>query len=363
GLGRTPIVGQVLREFLPWPHLLTYVEAILRVYNRHGRRDNIHKARIKILVKERGVEKFRDEVEAEWAHLKDGPATLTQEEVRRVEGRFTRPQHEVLRAGGLVGLAGQGAFGAWLKRNVHAHKVPGYAAVTLSLKKTGVPPGDVTSEQMEAIADLAERYSFGELRVSHEQNLILADVREVDLAVLWREARALGLATPNVGLLTNIICCPGGDFCSLANAKSIPVAQAIQESFEDLDYLHDIGELDLNISGCMNACGHHHVGHIGILGVDKNGAEWYQIEIGGNQGETRPGTPAALGKVLGPSFARAQVPDVIERLIEVYLERREDDEERFIDVVRRTGIEPFKERVYGDHHQGQKARARSLVAA
>src|SRR5437868_8096528 len=288
GLGRTPIIGVVIREFLPWPHLLTYLEAILRVYNRYGRRDNIHKARIKILVKERGADNFRQEVEAEWAHLKDGPATLIPDELERIAARFTRVRYEALRD---RPLAGERAFLAWAKRSVHAHKVPGYAAVTLSLKKTGVPTGDVTSAQMEAIADLAERYSFGELRVSHEQNLILADVRQQDLPELWREARALGLATPNIGLITNIISCPGGDFCSLANAKSIPVAEAIQERFDNLDYLHDIGELDLNISGCMNACGHHHVGHIGILGVDKNGEEWYQIEIGGNQGNTHATGP------------------------------------------------------------------------
>ena len=344
GLGRTPMVGVAIREFLPWQHLLSYVEAILRVYNRYGRRDNIHKARIKILVKERGAEKFRAEVEAEWAQIKDGPSTLTAEEVARVEARFVRPQHEALED---EIISGEPAFQAWARRNVHRHKKPGYVAVTLSLKKTGVPPGDVTSDQMEAIAGLAERYSFGELRVSHEQNLVLADVRQRDLQALWREARALGLATPNVGLLTNIIACPGGDFCALANAKSIPVAQAIQERFDDLDYLHEIGEFDLNISGCMNACGHHHVGHIGILGVDKNGEEWYQIQIGGNQ------APAALGKVLGPSFARADVPDVVEKLIQCYLENRDSDAERFIDVVQRLGIQPFKERVYG--HPDQRA--------
>jgi len=352
GLGRTPIVGTVIREFLPWPHLLTYVEAILRVYNRFGRRDNIHKARIKILVKERGAERFRAEVEAEWAHLKNGPATLTQQEVDRVAARFTHPDYEQLHDLDLAKLGSFPGFAAWLKRNVHPHKVRGYAAVTLSLKKTGVPPGDVTSDQMEAIAGLADRYSFGELRVTHEQNLVLADVRQDKLVELWREARALGLATPNIGLLTNIISCPGGDFCALANAKSIPVAEAIQRRFDDLDYLFDIGELDLNISGCMNACGHHHVGHIGILGVDKNGEEWYQIQVGGNQ------APAALGKVLGPSFARAEVPDVIENLIECYLERRDSDAERFIDVVQRIGIEPFKEKVYGkaDHRSPRRQR-------
>jgi sulfite reductase (NADPH) hemoprotein beta-component len=360
GLGRTPLLGHVIREFLPWPHLLTYLEAILRVYNRYGRRDNIHKARIKILVKDRGPEKFREEVEAEWAHLRDGAATLTEHDVQRIGSRFTRPQYEKLER--VDPVAGPG-FANWAKRNVHGHKVPGYAAVSLSLKKTGVPPGDVTSDQMEAIADLAERYSFGELRVSHEQNLILADVRVRDLPPLWHEARELGLATPNIGLLTNIIACPGGDFCALANAKSIPVAEAIQERFDELDYLHDIGELDLNISGCMNACGHHHVGHIGILGVDKNGDEWYQVEIGGNQGETHLGAKASLGRVLGPSFARAEVPDVIEKLIGCYLARRDSEAERFVDVVHRIGIEPFKESVYGNAHQRAASRSRERALA
>src|SRR5688500_16414539 len=234
--------------------------------------------------------------------------------------------------------------------------LPGIASATQSLKTTGVPPGDVTSEQMDAIAELAERYSFGELRVSHEQNLVLADVRQRDLAALWREARALGLATPNLGLLTNIIACPGGDFCALANAKSIPVAQAIQERFDDLDYLHEIGELDLNISGCINACGHHHVGHIGILGVDKNGEEWYQVVIGGNQ------APASIGKIIGPSFARADVPDVIERLIDTYLELRESESERFVDVVHRAGVEPFKRNVYANLDQKPANRQRAIAA-
>ena len=354
GLGRTPSVGHVIREFLPWRHLLTYLDAILRVYNRHGRRDNIHKARIKILVKERGMEKFRDEVDAEWAHLKDGPATVTWAEIRRIEGRFTRPAYEKLADVDYTGV--KTPFTAWMGRNVHPHKVPGYAAVSISLKKTGVPPGDVTSEQMERIAELAEHYSFGELRVTHEQNLVFADVRQAELHGLWLELRNLGLATPNIGLLTNIISCPGGDFCSLANAKSIPVAESIQRRFDDLDYLHDIGELDLNISGCMNACGHHHVGHIGILGVDKNGEEWYQVEIGGNQ------APAALGKVIGPSFARADVPNVISRLVETYLELRESEHERFVDVVHRAGVEPFKKNVYGNFDQKPADRRRALAA-
>ena len=344
GLGRTPIVGSVIREFLPWRHLLTYIEAILRVYNRHGRRDNKYKARIKILVKDRTPEGFRDEVEAEWVHLKDGPATVPQAEVDRIASRFTRPAYRALPddTHPLAGLApDEPAFARWAGRNVHPHRVPGYAAVTLSLKPTGVPPGDVTDDQLDAVADLAERYSFGEIRVSHEQNLVFADVERSALPALWRELREHGLATPNVGLITNIISCPGGDFCSLANAVSIPVAAAIQKRFDDLDFQHDIGELDLNISGCINACGHHHIGHIGILGVDKAGEEWYQVTIGGRQGAN-----ASIGRIIGPSFARAEIPDVVERLIRTYLDLRESEAERFVDVVARIGITPFKEAVY-----------------
>jgi sulfite reductase (NADPH) hemoprotein beta-component len=360
GLGRTPIVGSVIREFLPWQHLLSYLEAVLRVYNRYGRRDNLYKARIKILVKELTPPVFAKQVEEEWAHLKDGPSTLTAQEVERVSGRFTRPDYERLEplpAGYTLALARDPAFANWIRRNAHPHKTPGYAAVTLSLKMTGVPPGDATAEQMEAVADLADQYSFGELRVSHEQNLILSDVKQADLYTLWEQARALKLATPNIGLLTNIIACPGGDYCSLANAKSIPVAQAIQERFDDLDYLHDIGELDLNISGCMNSCGHHHIGHIGILGVDKQGAEFYQISIGGSQG-----IGTSLGKVLGPSVSQSEVPDVVEKLIDTYLELRDSDAERFIDVVRRAGLEPFKEKVYGAN-QKSKGRNGQLATA
>ena len=361
GLGRTPIVGHAIREFLPWRHLLTYLDAILRVYNRYGRRDNKYKARIKILVKELTPAVFAQRVEEEWSHLRDGPATLIEEEVRRIETRFTRPAYAELPAGDAfldAMLAAEKPFASWHQRNVHPHKVPGYAAVTLSLKRTGAAPGDASAEQLDAIADLAERYSCGELRVSHEQNLILADVRTSDLHALWREIRPLGLATPNIGLLTNIIACPGGDFCSLANAKSLPVAEAIQRRFDDLDYLHDIGELDLNISGCMNSCGHHHIGHIGILGVDKQGEEFYQISIGGAQG-----VGASLGKVIGPAFAQDQVPDVIERLIEVYLAERDSEEERFIDTVRRIGVEPFKDYVYGTNHQTPRRHSRQLAAA
>jgi len=344
GMGRTPVIGSVIREFLPWQHMLTYCEAILRVYNRYGRRDNSFKARIKILVKALGADEFGRQVEAEWVHSKDGPDTITQAELDRVASFFTQPPYERLAdedAGFNTRVADEKAFANWVKRNVHGHKVPGYASVTLSLKKTGVPPGDATSAQMDFVADLADRYSFGELRVSHEQNLILADVKKADLFLLWQEARQAGLATPNIGLLTDIVCCPGGDFCSLANAKSIPIAEAIQRRFDDLDYLHDIGEIDINISGCMNSCGHHHVGHIGILGVDKGDSEWYQVSIGGAQGNR-----AAISTVIGPSFAANEVPDTIERLIEVYLARR-TEEEHFIDTVRRIGVEPFKTHVYG----------------
>jgi sulfite reductase (NADPH) hemoprotein beta-component len=361
GLGRTPIVGHAIREFLPWRHLLTYLDAILRVYNRYGRRDNKHKARIKILVKELTPAVFAQKVEEEWSHLRDGPATLIEEEVRRIEARFTRPDYARLPARNAFFEAMRAAdkgFANWHQRNVHPHKVPGYAAVTLSLKRTGAAPGDASAEQLDAIAELAERFSFGEVRVSHEQNLIFADVRNSDLHTLWRKIKPLGLATPNIGLLTNIISCPGGDFCSLANAKSIPVAEAIQRRFDDLDYLHDIGELDLNISGCMNSCGHHHIGHIGILGVDKQGEEYYQISIGGAQG-----AGATLGKVIGPAFAQDQVPDVIEKLIEVYLAEREGEEERFIDTVRRIGIETFKDYVYGTAHQEPGRYSRQLAAA
>jgi sulfite reductase (NADPH) hemoprotein beta-component len=359
GMGRTPVIGSVIREFLPWRHLLTYLDAILRVYNRYGRRDNKYKARIKILVKDLGVEVFAGKVESEWAHLENGPATLIEEEVARIESRFVRPDYVLLAAedaGYRSKVTADKPFAAWVKRNVQPHKIDGYAAVTVSLKKTGAAPGDMSGDQMDAVAGLADRYSFGELRVSHEQNLILADVRQAHLHELWLALRQLGLATPNIGLITNIIACPGGDFCSLANAKSLPVADAIQRRFEDLDFQHDIGELDLNISGCINSCGHHHVGHIGVLGVDKRGEEWYQITIGGNQGLTRPGAPAALGKVIGPSFARDEVPGVVEKLIDVYLKNRDSEAERFVDTVWRIGVEPFKEHVYGIHHQTAENR-------
>jgi sulfite reductase (NADPH) hemoprotein beta-component len=336
------------------------VESILRVYNRYGRRDNLWKARIKILVKSLGVEEFTREVEEDWAAHRDAsPAIITDEEFARVAAHFGAPAYEKHPEADPVyvqALADSRSFAKWTERNVHGHRVPGYCTVTLSLKKTGVPPGDVTAEQMEFVADLAERYSFGELRVSHEQNLILADVRKLDLFAVWQAAKAQGLATPNVGLLTNIVCCPGGDFCSLANAKSIPIAEAIQRRFDDLDYLHDIGELDLNISGCMNSCGHHHIGHIGILGVDKQGAEWYQVSIGGRQG-----TNAALGEVIGPSFAATDMPDVVATLVETYLGIRHEDE-LFVDTVHRVGIAPFKHRVYGAGHGREETAPVSAAA-
>ncbi len=340
GLGRTPIVGSFINEFLPWQHLLGYLDAILRVYNRYGRRDNKYKARIKILVKALTPEVFAERVEAEWANLKDGPSTLTEAEVQRVAAHFVDPAYKTLDDldESLARLdAEHPGFARWRARNTFAHKKPGYVAVTLSLKPTGTAPGDVTDKQLEAIADLADRYSFGEVRNSHNQNIILADVEQGEL-------RELGFATPNVGLLTDIICCPGGDFCSLANAKSIPIAEAIQRRFDNLDYLFDIGDIDLNISGCMNACGHHHVGHIGILGVDKKGAEFYQVSLGGSSARD-----ASLGQILGPSFAQEQMADVIDKIIQVYVERR-TEEEPFIDTFRRIGIDPFKERVYAANH-------------
>ena len=347
GLGRTPIVGSFINEFLPWQHLLTYLDAILRVYNRYGRRDNKFKARIKILVKALTPEVFAERVEAEWAHLKDGPNTLTEAEVERIGKFFIDPDYRTLedQTEALAALDAEHlGFARWRERNVVAHKKPGYAAVTLSLKSTGVAPGDVTDKQLDTIADLADRYSFGEVRNSHEQNMILADVEQSRLFELWNELRELGVATPNIGLLTDIICCPGGDFCSLANAKSIPIAEAIQRRFDDMDYLFDIGDIDLNISGCMNACGHHHVGHIGILGVDKKGAEFYQVSLGGSSGRN-----ASLGQILGPSFAQDVMPDVIEKIIGVYVEQRTEDEQ-FLDTFRRIGIDPFKERVYAANH-------------
>jgi sulfite reductase (NADPH) hemoprotein beta-component len=349
GLGRTPVRGKVLKEYLPWQHILTYLEAILRVFNLHGRRDNLYKARIKILVQALGLEEFSRQVEAEWQYLKDGPATLTLAEYDRVSARFTAPAYKTLPgddADFVIKKAENKAFSRWAARCAHPHKVPGYAAVTLSLKAPDQAPGDISAEQMDAVADLAQRFSFGEARSSQAQNLILADVEQSRLFELWQAARAMNLATPTVGLLTDMVCCPGGEFCDLANAQSVPVAHAIQARFQDLDYLFDLGDLQLNISGCINACSHHHVGHIGILGVDKNNAEYYQITLGGRQGNQ-----GRVGKIIGPSFPAAEVPDAVEKIIGVFVERRYPDE-TFLDTLDRIGIAPFKNRVYAGRAHG-----------
>lgn len=344
GLGRTPMIADVVREDLPWQHLLTYLEACVRVYNQFGRRDNKFKARIKILVKALGIDEFRRRVDEEWAHLKDGPQTLNQDAVDAAKGHFPEPDRRPVAASATENFdrlrAENRSFARFVTNNVTDHKVAGYKAVTLSLKRREHAPGDVTADQMEAVADLADRYSFGEVRVTHEQNLVLSDVPVDEMQALWQELEALGMANPTVGTLNDIICCPGGDYCSLANAVSISIAQALQERFEDLDFLYDLGPLDLNISGCMNACGHHHVGHIGILGVDKKGEEYYQISIGGNSTDD-----ASLGKILGPSFFRQDVPDVVEKILAVYVGQRHEDE-RFLDTYRRIGLKPFKEHVY-----------------
>ncbi|WER48185.1 nitrite/sulfite reductase [Cupriavidus sp. WKF15] len=364
GMGRTPMVGKVIGEFVHWSDLLTYLQAILRVYNLHGRRDNKYKARIKILVKDLTPEVFAQQVDEHWQPIRGGPDTVDAGFVRAIATRFTTPDYDSSAAHdddpNPALAAANPRYARWLRSNVHGHRVPGYAAVTVSLKATGTPPGDITADQMEAAADLADRYGSGELRVSHEQNLIIADVRRTRLHELWQQLQTWNLATPNIGLLTNIIACPGGDFCSLANAVSIPLAEAIQQRFDDLDYLYEIGELDLNISGCINSCGHHHVGHIGILGVDKAGEAWYQVTIGGRQGGQ---AGAAIGRIIGPSFAQDEIPEVIEQLIKSYLAMRDSEAERFIDVVERVGIDPFKAAVYQNptiarrRQQAEAARA------
>lgn len=343
GLGRTPMVGPVIREFLPELDLLTYLEAVLRVYNRYGRRDNKFKARIKILVKAMTPASFAEKVEAEWEHIKDSPTRLTRDEIDRVKTFFTEPDYQSLENAPADLTAARDeskAFNNWVKRNVDSHKQPGYSIVTLTLKKTGVPPGDVSDKQLEQIADLADQYSFGEVRVTHQQNVVLADVRQDQLFELWKTIVPMDFGTANLNTLTDIICCPGGDYCALANAKSIPIAEAIQREFDDLDYVYDLGDIDLNISGCMNACGHHHVGNIGVLGVDKKGEEFYQVSLGGSSQRD-----AAIGKILGPSFAREEMPRVVSKIVDVFVERR-TEEETFLDTYRRIGIDPFKERVY-----------------
>jgi sulfite reductase (NADPH) hemoprotein beta-component len=340
GMGRTPVIATLFRSFVPWQQILIYIEAVVRVYNLYGRRDNLYKARIKILVKAEG-QKFVDAVNAEFATLLADGLTppIPQAELDRVSASFADPE---IAPGVAPKPAGDAlpAYTRWLERNVLAHRLPWLRAVTLSLKRPGLPPGDVTADQMDAAAALAERYSQGEMRVTHDQNLLLPWVRESDLRALWLDARDDGFATPNIGLLTDMIACPGGDLCALANARSIPIAAAITERFDDLDELHDIGDIDLHISGCINSCGHHHSGHIGVLGVDKDGREWYQVSVAGADGSTLSGE-AVAGKVIGPSFAADEVPDVIEAVIGTYLRERQAGE-RFIDTSRRLGTLPFR---------------------
>jgi sulfite reductase (NADPH) hemoprotein beta-component len=348
GLGRTPILAKLIRTGLPQEQLLAYLESILRVYNRYGRRDNIHKARIKILVRALGVEEFTRQVEEDFEASRATAPRLTQQAVDRMQAFFVPPPYESLPD--LISRAdpvssGNAAYDAWQRYNTREHKVPGYRVVIVSLKKLGAPPGDMSAEQMDEVAALADRYSFGMVRTTHDQNLVLADVPQRSLRELWQALDAQGLATPNIGTLTDMICCPGLDFCSLANAGSIEVARQIDERFDDLDYAYDLGPIQIKMSGCMNACGHHHVGHIGILGVDKHGKEWYQITVGGS-----PAGPASLGEVLGPSVAKDRVADTIGKLLEVYVRERDGEDEQFLQTVRRIGVEPFRERVYETDH-------------
>ena len=350
GMGRTPVIGTVIREFLPWHQIMNYIEAIVRVYNRYGRRDNMYKARIKILVKAEG-QKYIDDVEAEYQQIMDhdgGPHTITQAELDRVTASFVPPELKCDRKSADAKIANilraaaedDIEFGRWLKQNVAPHQNPDLRAVTLSFKRLGQAPGDATADQLDVAADLADKFSAGEVRVTHDQNLLLPWVRCDELPELWRAARKSGFARPNIRLLTDMIACPGGDFCSLANARSIPIAEAITERYQDMDELHDLGEIDLHISGCINSCGHHHSGHIGILGVDKDGKEWYQVTLGGSDGSALSGAPLP-GKVVGPSFSAAEVPEVIEAVLETYRQEREAGE-TFIATLRRTGIDPFK---------------------
>ncbi|ADX46141.1 Ferredoxin--nitrite reductase [Paracidovorax avenae ATCC 19860] len=378
GMGRTPVISPVVREFLPWNQLMNYLEAVIRVYNRYGRRDNLWKARIKILVKSEG-QTYVDQVEEEFRQIVEvegGPHTITQAEYDRVAACFHDPVPDLGGADAesqtlsLLRAAAEGdkGFGRWLTRNVLPHRHPLLRAVVLSFKRIGYAPGDATADQMDAAADLADRYSCGEARVTHEQNLLLPWVRADQLPALYEEARALGLAQPNIGLLTDMIACPGGDFCSLANARSLPIAEAITERYQDLDELWDLGEIDLHISGCINSCGHHHSGHIGILGVDKDGKEWYQITLGGADGTDLSG-PAVPGKIIGPSFSAAEVPGVIEALLATYRDQRQplspeaagsargQKHEHFIDTVRRVGIEPFKAAANAARHPAESVAA------
>ncbi len=354
GLGRTPVIGKVIREFLEKKHMLSYMEAILRVYNRFGRRDNKYKARIKILVNATGIEKFTEMVEDEWSYIKDSVLLLDQKEIDRVCAQFAAPDYEE-NAGADTSFAehqaGNPAFATWVGRNVVSHKVDGYRAVVVSLKAPTIAPGDVTDVQMDHLADFIDKYSFGEIVTTHDQNFIMPHVKQADLFSLWEALVAQGLATPNIGLLTDMICCPGLDFCSLASAGSIPIAKQINEKFNDMDYLHDIGDIKIKMSGCINACGHHHVGHIGILGVDKKGVEFYQLTLGGSAEND-----AVLGDRLGPGIGKEKVAETIGRLLDVYVEQREE-QESFLETYRRIGIEPFKERVYPKKNLEEKVVA------
>jgi sulfite reductase (NADPH) hemoprotein beta-component len=352
GMGRTPVIGTLVREFLPWQHTMNYLEAVVRVYNRWGRRDNLYKARIKILVKAEG-QRYIDEVEAEFkdiVHADGGPHTISQAEFDRVAACFVEPPSPANAQATADSSANlnDAAFQRWLKQNVVPHKNPALRAVSLSFKRLGLAPGDATAEQLQASAQLVAKYSRGEARVTHSQNLLLPWVPECQLFDLWQEAKALGLASPNIGLLNDMIACPGGDYCALANARAIPVAAAISERYQDLDELDDLGPIDLHISGCINSCGHHHSGHIGILGVDKDGKEWYQVTLGGSDGSDLSGS-AGAGKVVGPSFSAAEVPEVIEAVINKYLELRAPTNnnpngraEYFIETLRRVGQDSFK---------------------
>jgi len=343
GLGRTPYLAEVIRPFLPWADLISYIEAILRVYNLHGRRDNIYKARIKILLHALGAETFAREVEKEWETIKDGPLKLDADVVEEIRSRFHYPEYDIEPAGAPVTVAERSTFAEWAENSVSAHKVAGYAIVTLSLKPEGGPPGDATAEQMEAVAELADRYSFGEIRVGHDQNLVLPHVARRDLFALWLTLDRFGLATPNVGFVSDIIACPGLDYCSLANARSIPLAQELTRRFRDLRRIRDIGRLHINISGCVNACGHHHAGHIGLLGVEKNGQEFYQITVGG-----RADQHARLGTLIGAALPYDEAIEAVESLVETYLALRAGPGEKFIDTVDRVGLKPFQERIYAD---------------
>ena len=343
GLGRTPMIGKEIFDFVEKHHLLTALEAILRVYNRLGRRDNKYKARIKILVKETGIDEFKNLVVQEWNQIKDGPLTLTEDEITRCKNYFLEANYEDLEDHPKIlksELNSNLLFSAWFEQNVCQHKKAGYSIVTICFKQTGIAPGDITDSQLEFVADLADKYSFGEVRITHHQNIVLADVKQLDLPSLWQKLNNKSLSVPNLGLLSDVICCPGGDFCALANAKSLPIAESIQRKFSDEKFIRDVGELRVNISGCMNACGHHHVGNIGILGVDKKGEEFYQISLGGSSKNK-----ASIGKIIGPAFSEQEIPEIIDKIINIYRASRNKGE-TFIETYNRIGLEPFKEYVY-----------------